>query len=74
MRRPSTGVSTEDTDDEGGTGGTGGVNPGSPNDIHSSLENTKKSMMKEDREPKIKFTPPPFFTVKYVKCTTYLYV
>ena len=29
--------------------------------------------MKEDREPKTKFTPPPFFTVKYVNCTTYLY-
>ena len=29
LRRPSTGVSTEDSDDEGGTGGNGGANPGS---------------------------------------------
>ena len=32
LRRPSTGVSTEDSDDEGGTGGTGGANPGSSNE------------------------------------------
>ena len=68
MRRPSTGVSTEDSDDEGGTGGTGGVNPGSSNENSLITENTKKAMTKEDREPKTKFTapPPPFFTVKYV--------
>ena len=61
MRRPSTGVSTEDID-EGVTGGTGGVNPGSSNEYSLITENTKKAMMKEDREPKTKFTapPPPF--------------
>ena len=75
MRRPSTGISTEDSDYEGGTGGTGGVNPGSSNENSLITENTKKAMMKENREPKTKFTaPPPFFTVKYVNRTTYLYV
>ena len=32
LRRPSTGVSTDDSDDEGGTGGTWGANPGSSNE------------------------------------------
>ena len=73
MRRPSTGVSTEDID-EGVTGGTGGVNPGSSNEYSLITENTKKAMMREDREPKTKFTPPPPFTVKYANRTTYLFV
>ena len=59
MRRPSTEVSTEDSDNEGGTGGTGGVSPGSSNENSLITENTKKAMMKEDREPKTKFTAPP---------------
>ena len=32
LRRPSDGVSTDDSDDEGGAGGTGGKNPGSSNE------------------------------------------
>ena len=32
LRRPSDGVSTEDSDEEGGAGGTGGKNPGSSNE------------------------------------------
>ena len=66
------GVSTEDSD-EGGTGGTGGVNPGSSKEYSLNTENTKKAMMKEDREPKTKFTAPlpPPFTVKYVNRSTY---
>ena len=68
MRRPSTGVSTEDSDDEGGTGGSGGVNPGSSNENSLITENTKKAMMKEDREPKTKFNaPPPLFHCKIRK-------
>ena len=57
-RRPATGVSTEDTD-EGDTGVTGGVNLVSSNEKPLTTENTKKAMMKENRELKTKFAAPP---------------
>ena len=42
FRRPSTGVSTEESDEIGGTGGIGGVNPGSSKLNSLITENTKK--------------------------------
>ena len=65
-RRPSTGVSTEDID-EGDTGGTGGVNPVSSNEKPLITENTKKAMMKENRELKTKFAAPPPYSQKIRK-------
>ena len=78
FRRPSTGVSTEESDDEGGTGGTGGVNPGSSNENSLITENTKKAMMRGNREPKTKFAaPPPSQKIRkshYVCMYVYIYI
>ena len=58
----------------GDTGGTGGVNPGSSNEKSLITENTKKAMMKGNREPKTKFTaPPPLFHRKIHKLH-YVYI
>ena len=74
FRRQSTGVSAEESDDDGGTGGIGGVNPGSSKENSLITENTKKAMMRENREPKTKFSAPPPFSLKIRKSHYVLYI
>ena len=67
LRRPSTGVSTEDSDDEGGTGGTGGANPCSSNEYSLITVNHKKGHDGGGQRTKTKFTAHALFHCKIRK-------